>query len=66
MAKQENAGIVMQHGVGLKSAPESDQEVASVPGGTKIKLIDAIGNWYKVELPNGETGWLPSVVFEKI
>jgi tetratricopeptide (TPR) repeat protein len=66
MSKQENTGIVMQHGIGLKSAPESDQEISSVPGGTKIKLIDAIGNWYKVELPNGETGWLPAVVFEKI
>lgn len=66
MSQETNAAIIMQHGIALKSAPESDQDLANVPGGTKVNLLDKIGTWHKVQLPNGETGWLPGVVFEEI
>lgn len=52
------AGIIMESGITLKAAPESDVVVEEMKAGTKVKLVDVIGEWEKVELPNGEIGWL--------
>lgn len=66
MAAQHESAIVLQSGTALKSAPESDQDLTEIPAGTKIKLIDIIGDWHKAQLPNGEIGWIRQEVFEKI
>jgi tetratricopeptide (TPR) repeat protein len=60
------AAIVMQAGIELKTAPESEKTLSEIPSGTKVKLVDVIGEWHKVQLPNGEIGWLPGAVIEKI
>ncbi len=34
--------------------------------GTKVKLLDNIGDWDKVRLSNGEQGWVPTEALEQI
>lgn len=44
----------------LKSgADDSSPNVLLLHEGTKVELLDKIGLWRKVRLPNGEQGWLP-------
>lgn len=60
-AQLKNSGfaIVIEHKLSVRSAPESVSEIAAIYEGTKVQLIDAIDQWQKIELPNGETGWAP-------
>lgn len=61
------AAIVIPDSTALKVAPEENSEdVLTIYGGTKVFAIDKIGNWQKVELLNGEFGWLPFSAIEKI
>ena len=68
--KQEsNSGlaVIMAAEVNLRSAPdESSAAVLLLHEGTSVDLTDQIGEWYKVELQNGEQGWLPKRKLEKI
>jgi tetratricopeptide (TPR) repeat protein len=51
----------------LKSAPDAAGiEVNKVFEGTKLAIEYQLNGWIKVRLADGETGWLPSGVFEKI
>jgi uncharacterized protein YgiM (DUF1202 family) len=34
--------------------------------GVKFNLLDKVGNYYKVRLADGKTGWLSSNSFEQI
>jgi len=65
--KNSRHAIVMQATASLLSAPdEAGAEILKLYEGAKISLSDQIGDWYKVRLPDGETGWLPGKVLEKI
>ena len=60
-------GIVLVPEATLRSAPEDDSaEVTKVHEGAKIIVEDELGDWIKVRLPNGETGWLLPSDFEQI
>jgi hypothetical protein len=65
----EETAIVMVRSTNLLSEPEtgsydSDSATAAptakttVHAGSKLLIIDRIGNYYKVQLPNGEKGWI--------
>ncbi|MBK7872798.1 MAG: tetratricopeptide repeat protein [Saprospiraceae bacterium] len=59
--------VVMQPKVALHSAPDTQSTVViEVHEGITVSLLDKIGEWYKVSLPNGEEGWLPQNSFERI
>lgn len=61
------AAIVLQKEITLRSAPDKEStEVVLIHEGSKVALLDNIGDWYKVRLSNGEQGWLPESGFEKI
>lgn len=66
MVNKSHFGIVMKNDASLKSAPESDQVVLDVPTGTKVVFLDKIGDWKKVQLPNGESGWMSEKMIENI
>ena len=60
-------GIVLEHSTELRSAPDSGgKEVTTIHEGLKVKLLDQLGGWWKVQLPNGEQGWLSEGVVEEI
>lgn len=51
----------------LKSgADDSSPDILLLHEGTKVEILDKIGLWSKVCLPNGEQGWLPSDSLVKI
>lgn len=64
----QNSGyaVVMDEGAQLRSAPEAQQTMEPLHEGYKVELLDAIGDWRKVQLPNGDIGWVESRVLEKI
>jgi len=59
--------IILQTQVVLHSAPDpQSQEVQPIYEGAKVQLLDTIDNWYKIQLVDGEQGWLPEGAFERI
>ena len=47
--------------LGLHSeASEASPLLDSVPSGTAVQVLDTVGEFKKVRLPNGKTGWLSS------
>ena len=61
-----SVGIVMTDTI-LKSAPDNrSDDLKNLSDGVKIKVVDSIDNWYKVQLMNKEEGWLESKHIEMI
>lgn len=57
--KESHAAIVLQEEVNLHVAPDSrSPESRKLHEGTKVSLEDERGNWLKVQLENGDEGWL--------
>lgn len=50
----------------IKPGPDASATLGDVPKGTKILLKDTIDDWYLVELPDKQEGWVDSAYFEKI
>lgn len=67
MLSSHKEAVVMVAEVPVTSAPdEYGQELHRLHAGTKVEVLDRIGDFYKVELPNGDTGWLPEEALERI
>ena len=65
--KNPNTAIIMQTETELKTASdENSPTIFMLHSGTKIRLLDDLGNWQKVYLPNGDLGWLEKESFEQI
>ncbi|MDR1974141.1 MAG: tetratricopeptide repeat protein [Bacteroidales bacterium] len=55
----EKSAIVMAFSTNLLSEPESSSTAKTIiHAGSKLLLMDKIGSYYKVQLPNGEKGWV--------
>lgn len=64
---QSNRVILLDIEVVLRIAPEDGaKEIETLHEGLEIKVIDQIGEWYKVKLSNGDEGWLPILSVEMI
>lgn len=65
--QDSNMAILFAKEYHLKSgADDSSPSVLLLHEGTKVELLDEIGLWSKVRLPNGEQGWLPIESLVKI
>lgn len=59
--------IVMVTSIDLLNGPdENSTSLLTIHEGLKVKILDEIGNWWKVKLSNGEQGWLPKEKVEEI
>ncbi|MDX1940653.1 MAG: tetratricopeptide repeat protein [Saprospiraceae bacterium] len=59
--------VVLQPKASLHSSPDAQSAVIiEIYEGITLDLLDKIGDWYKVSLPNGEEGWLLKGSFERI
>jgi tetratricopeptide (TPR) repeat protein len=59
--------IVFNQTVYVKSSPDEDgKDLFILHEGTKVKIVDAVGNWRKMKLANGNIGWLPGEAVEVI
>ncbi len=59
-------GIIVQQEVPLKVAPDAEEDVMLIHAGTKVRYLDQIGDWVKVRLPGGDSGWIADDVSERI
>lgn len=65
--KDSEQAIVIVEEIALKSSPdELSASILLLHEGLKVNLLDKIGDWYKVRLPNGDEGWLSNEIIEII
>lgn len=63
----ENSAIIFSSSVVAKSTPDdSGTDLFLMHQGTKVILRDKVGEWSKVELEDGNDGWIQSKSFEVI
>jgi tetratricopeptide (TPR) repeat protein len=63
----QNYGIIFTPTVNVKSSPDaSGTDLFVIHEGTKIKILEALGSWKKIQLKDGSQGWLPAQDFEVI
>ena len=60
--------IVMRPVTSVKSSPSSEAstDLFILHEGTKVRILDNVGNWYNVELADGRQGWILSKDIEII
>ena len=59
--------IIFTPTVTIKSSPdEKSIDLFVLHEGTKVNILDNIGNWYEIRIANGSVGWLPVSSLEKI
>jgi len=64
---RRNEAIVMQSSVYIKSSPESKgTDLLILHEGVKLIILDEVGEWFKVRIPDGNVGWLERNAIEII
>lgn len=59
--------IVFAKSITAKSTPaDSGTDLFVLHDGTKVKVKSKVGEWYEVELADGNIGWIPSSKLEII
>ena len=60
--------IVMRPVTSAKSSPsaEASKDLFILHEGTKVTILDSVGNWNNIELADGRQGWIPSADIELI
>lgn len=66
-ALESDYGIVMEKEQMLQVGPDiKSGTVSTIYEGWKVRRLDEIGDWIKVELPDGEEGWLKKETVEML
>ncbi len=67
MTRAASEAIVFAPTITVKSSPdEKSTDLFVIHEGSKVQLIDRIGEWYEIRIANGSVGWLPVTALEKI
>ncbi len=62
-----NYGIIMSEESTLLDGPDSrSNEIASLSEGLKVKILDEIDEWYKIQLEDKDNGWIEKEIIELI
>ncbi|MEO1518499.1 MAG: tetratricopeptide repeat protein [Bacteroidota bacterium] len=65
--QQHPYGIILSAETQLRSGPDAaSTELLPLHEGTKVRILDQLGDWKKVRLPDGDQGWLADKVIERI
>jgi tetratricopeptide (TPR) repeat protein len=63
----DQKAIVFSPSITIKSSPgENGNDLVVLHEGTKVMILDEVGEWNKIKLANGNVGWLPSSSIENI
>ena len=59
---RQDSAIVLAPVVSVKSSPgsESAKDLFVIHEGTKVRILDAVGEWRNIELADGRQGWMKS------
>lgn len=59
--KAQQPAIVFSEEIGVRTEPNNQSSEAFVlHEGTKVNVLDGYGDWKKIEISDGQTGWIPS------
>lgn len=62
-----DSAIIMSPSVTIKSSPsQSGTDLFILHEGTKVKIIDEVGEWYEVKIDDGNSGWIKDSEMEII
>ena len=66
--RSEDTAIVMKPVVSVKSSPSGDasKDLFILHEGTKVRLLDSVGEWTNVSLSDGRQGWMKTSDIEVI
>ncbi len=58
--KKTDAAIIIRPVAPVRSSPGSEgtKDLFILHEGTKVRILDQVGDWQKVELPDGRQGWI--------
>ncbi len=62
-------GVVLDHGVLLRSADSlgAPQSLSNpLPAGAEVAVLETRGDWTRIELADGQNGWVPTSAVERI
>ncbi len=60
MEKNLKEAIVFAPTITVKSSPNQNSvDLFVIHEGSKVRVIDEVGEWYKIRIANGSIGWLP-------
>ncbi len=62
-----NHAVIFAKSVYVKSSPdETSTDLFILHDGTKVEILDKLGNWDKIKIADGHIGWLENNTFEII
>lgn len=65
--QNSSEAIIFTRTVTIKSEPSvSSEKLFTLHEGTKVKLLEKVNDWNKIQLPNGNVGWILSEDIETI
>lgn len=65
--KNQKEAILFTSTITVKSSPSQNSvDLFVIHEGTKIYILDQLGDWIEVRIANGSTGWLPESVVKYI
>jgi SH3-like domain-containing protein len=65
--KNNKFAVLFLQDLKVKSSPdESGTDIFQIHYGTKFKILDELGEWYKIAIPDGKNGWIKKQGFEII
>jgi len=58
---KDNSAIIVRAVTSVKSSPsrDSSKDLFVLHEGTKVKVLDSVGEWNNIELADGRQGWIP-------
>jgi tetratricopeptide (TPR) repeat protein len=66
-AKNLNEAIVFSPTITVKSSPSPNSvDLFVIHEGSKVKILDHVGEWYEIRIASGSIGWLPTEALKKI
>ena len=67
IVKNPKTAIVITPNLYVKSSPEDNgQDLFVIHGGLKVSLDDEIGEWLKIRLADGKTGWVKDTEIKRL
>jgi len=65
--KNNKFAVLFLHELKVKSSPdESGTDIFQIHYGIKFQIVDELGEWYKILIPDGKNGWIKKQGFEII
>lgn len=63
----ENTAVIFEPSIYVKASPdEQSTDLFILHEGTKVEILDEVGEWREIKIADGNTGWLPADSFQVI